>query len=398
MPWRSTSRPGAPPEMPHLPMSIPQELEALRPDVPPALFDATFRGACERLDRFVGALALELAATLDLPNGPPLTADAIVASRDWSPDGALALAWLLETLELYGAADRSPEGWALVCPAPSVPSAALRIEAERMIPAARPAYEVLSLCAGALPAVLRGEVRGEEALFSASTLGLWFEYFSNANPHYGPNNALAGVAAARATRHGTSVLEFGGGGGSAAEAILRALSDAGKPPARYVFTELQPAFLRRGTRAAWSSAPEGCELSAAKFDINLDPAEQGLEPASFDLVFGVNTLHLAHDLLGTLENLRVLLGPRGALVVGELVRPTPDAPVHLELPFTLLQEYRNAQPIPGIRSRPGFMSARGWVRALESAGFSQITVLPAQIERCAEVYPGFYSGAITARV
>ena len=53
--------------------------------------------------------------------------------------------------------------------------------------------------------------------------------------------------------------------------------------------------------------------------------------------------------------------------------------------------------IPGIRPRPGFMSARGWVRALEAAGFSEITVLPAQIERCAEIYPGFYSGAITAR-
>jgi len=44
------------------------------------------------------------------------------------------------------------------------------------------------------------------------------------------------------------------------------------------------------------------------------------------------------------------------------------------------------------------MSAHGWVRALEVAGFSEITVLPAQIERCAEIYPGFYSGAITARV
>jgi hypothetical protein len=53
--------------------------------------------------------------------------------------------------------------------------------------------------------------------------------------------------------------------------------------------------------------------------------------------------------------------------------------------------------IPGIRPRPGFMSARGWVRALEAAGFSEITVLPAQIERCAEIYPGSYSGAITAR-
>ena len=43
------------------------------------------------------------------------------------------------------------------------------------------------------------------------------------------------------------------------------------------------------------------------------------------------------------------------------------------------------------------MSARGWVHALDAAGFSGITVLPAQIERCAEICPGFYSGAITAR-
>ena len=32
----------------------------------------------------------------------------------------------------------------------------------------------------------------------------------------------------------------------------------------------------------------------------------------------------------------------------------------------------------------------------EAAGFSRVTVLPAQIERCAEIYPGFYAGAITA--
>jgi SAM-dependent methyltransferase len=384
--------------MPRLPMTIPAHLAELHPDVPPALFDATFRGACERLDGFVGALARELATTLELANGVPLTADGIVAARGCSPDGALAVRWLLETLELYGSAERSPEGWILTRTSPSVPSAALRLEAERNVPAARPAYEVLSLCADALPAVLRGEVRGEEALFSPSTLGLWFEYFSNANLHYGPNNALTGVAAARAAAAGAHVLEFGGGGGSAAEAVLAALVEAGRPPARYVFTELQPAFLRRGTRAARGAAPEGCELSAAKFDINLDPREQGLEPTSFDLIFGVNTLHLAHDLPRTLEDLRALLRPGGALVVGELVRPGMDAPVHLALPFTLLEAYRNTPPIPEVRTRPGFMSARGWFRALQKAGFSDVTVLPARIERCAEVYPGFYSGAITARV
>ncbi len=378
-------------------MTVPPEIARLHPDVPPSLFDATFRLACERLDRFVGALARELASSLELPGGQPVTPDSLITARQWSADGALALRWLLETLGLYGCADRTGEGWNVSEGAPAVPSAALRDQAERALPSVRPAYEVLALSAAALPAVLRGEKRGEDALFSVTTLGLWFEYFSNANPHYGPSNAITGVAAARAARVGAHVLEVGGGGGSAAEAVLAELTTAGRSPARYVFTELQPAFLRRGARTARGAVPPGCELATLRFDINLDPVEQGLEHGAFDLVFGVNTLHLARDPLTTLTHLRRLLRPGGVLVVGELLRPGPDAPVHLELPFTLLQEYRNTPPIEGIRSRPGFMGTRGWITALEAVGFSGITVLPAQIERCAAVYPGFYSGALTAR-
>jgi hypothetical protein len=43
------------------------------------------------------------------------------------------------------------------------------------------------------------------------------------------------------------------------------------------------------------------------------------------------------------------------------------------------------------------MSAGGWTRALEAAGFDGITVVPAQIERCTAIYPGFYCGALSAR-
>jgi len=378
-------------------MTIPSDIEAFHTDIPPGVFDEAFRHACERLDGYIGALALELAADLGLPVGEPLQLDALFTSRGWNHRGRLAVAWLLETLELYGHAERAAGGWRLAARGPEVGSVALREEAERLVPAARPAYEVLALSGAKLPAVLQGELRGEDALFGPTTLGLWFEYFSNANPHYSPSNAITGVAAARAASPGCSVLEFGGGGGSAAEAVLRALVETRKPPARYMFTELQPAFLRRGARAAQKALPPGCELASMRFDINLDPASQGLEAGKFDLAFGVNTLHLAHDLPGTLANLRGLLRPGGALIVGELLRPGQDAAVHLELPFTLLEAYRNAPLLPGIRPRPGFMSARGWIRALEAAGFSEITLLPAKIERCAEIYPGFYSGAITAR-
>ena len=383
--------------MPSLPMTIPRSLEALAPDLPAGVLDETFRAASERLDCYIGALIREMASALDLAAGEQPDPDRLVAERAWSDGGRLAVRWLVETLELYGLTEPTSGGWRLVPGPATAPAAELRAEAERLVPATAPAYEVLALCAAALPAMLRGELRGQDALFGPTTLSLWFDYFSNTNPHYALNNIIAGVAVARAAGTGARVLEVGGGGGSAAEAALAALTQAGKPPSGYVFTELQPAFLRRGTRAVQRVLPEGCEVRSLRFDINFDPAPQGLDGARFDVVFGVNTLHLAHDLTATLVNLRALLVPGGALIVGELLRPTPTAPVHLELPFTLLEEYGHVPLSEGIRERPGFMSASGWMRAFDAAGFSEIAVIPAQLERCASIYPGFYCGAVSAR-
>ncbi|OYV96651.1 MAG: hypothetical protein B7Z68_05290, partial [Acidobacteria bacterium 21-70-11] len=256
--------------MPRLPMTIPESLEALAPELPAGVLDETFRAASERLDHYIGALIREMASALDLASGEQPDPDRLVAERAWSDGGRLAVRWLVETLELYGLTEPTSGGWRLVPGPATAPAAELRAEAERLVPATAPAYEVLALCAAALPAVLRGELRGQDALFGPTTLGLWFDYFSNTNPHYALNNIIAGVAVARAAGTGTRVLEVGGGGGSAAEAALAALTRAGRPPSAYVFTELQPAFLRRGARAVQRALPDGCELRSLRFDINLD--------------------------------------------------------------------------------------------------------------------------------
>jgi hypothetical protein len=83
-------------------------------------------------------------------------------------------------------------------------------------------------------------------------------------------------------------------------------------------------------------------------------------------------------------------------VLGELVRPHPLAPVHLEIPFTLLEAYRKAPLDPHVRQRPGFISEAGWTRAFVDAGFVGVTVLPANLEHCVQLYPGFYCAALVA--
>ncbi len=380
-----------------LPMPLTRDLYVHTRDVPVEVFGEEFRAASERLDRFVGALVRRMGRDLGLEGRWLPGVSELLAGNGWSPDGHLAIEWLLETLELYGHASRTDGGWTVAAPLDGESPEEIRAEAVAAMPAAEPAYRVLELSAAALPTVLTGATRGEEALFGPSTLGLWFDYFSNSNPHYALNNRLVAVAAARAVASGARIFEVGGGGGSAAQAILAELVSENRPPSHYTFTELQPAFLRRGGRAVQAALPPGCTLATLRYDVNLDPAVQGVAVGQFDLVVAVNTVHLSQDVVAALAHLRSLLAPGGALVFGELVRPSPTAPVHLELPFTMLEAYRRAPNVEGIRERPGFISAAGWTRALRLAGFTEVTLLPAELDYCAQIDPGFYCAAITAR-
>ncbi len=377
--------------------NIASAVELLLGDIPHWVFPPSFAAACRDLDHYIGALATELAATLELDGGGPLHPDRLLADRAWSPDGHLALLWLLETLALYGRADRVDGGWRLR-PTHGTPTAAhVRDAALAAMPTAQPAYDVFHLAATSLPDVLAGTLSGESALFGIGAMGLWFDYFSNSNPLYEPCNAVTAVAVERAAGADATILEVGGGGGSAAEAILRRLESVGRPPSRYLFTEVHPAFLRRGSRTLNGSGLAVADaVEAARYDIDRDPSEQGIGDQRFDVVAAVNTLHLATDPVLALQRLGSLLAPGGTLVLGELVRPAGDRGVHLELPFTLLEAYRRAPLVDGIRTRPGFMTAAGWREGLARAGFDHVDLLPARLDECVAAYPGFYSVAITA--
>jgi SAM-dependent methyltransferase len=380
-----------------LPAPIPETIAELHPDLPDHIFTPAFKTACLILDRFVGALAVEIARDLGLEAGTTHSLDSLLAQRKWSDAGRPALRWLFETLTLYGHATPTADGWQLESLSLPTPSAAIESEALASCPHAAPAYEVLRIAAAALPAVLAGTSRGEDALFGARTLSLWFSYFSNENPHYAPANAICATAVARAVPGAARLLEVGGGGGSAGLAIAQELAARGKPPAFYLFTELQPAFLRRGARLLQPILGEHGTFVAKTYDINQDPGGLGIEEESLDAVVAVNTLHLASDLVLTLHRLSRLLRPGGALVLGEVMRPEHTGTVHLELPFALLDSYARVQLDENLRPRPGFLTVRQWQRALEGAGLHEITVLPAAIQRCAELYPGFYAGAVMGR-
>ena len=244
------------------------------------------------------------------------------------------------------------------------------------------------------PAFFAGTKCGEEILFAPNRLPLWIRYFSNDNGLYAINNTLGAEILARSVPAGAEILEVGGGCGSAAEAALRRLqSDV----ARYRFTEIVPAFARRGERAARAAASPATVVEAARLDMTRPWADQGVPPGSFDAVYSVNCFHVAPDLGFVLAEANAALKRGGAVVVSECIRPSVhDRPTYVEFIFDFLESFTNVTTDPLLRPTHGFLTPDAWRRSFVAAGFPIVEVVP-DVDRLARHYPDFFVGAVVAR-
>jgi len=261
-----------------------------------------------------------------------------------------------------------------------------------------PSYVLAETVAQAYPAFLRGEVSGEEVLFSPRRLRLWIDYFSNANRLYAVNNHVGALAVEQWLPHdGGVLLELGGGLGSGALAVLERLEMAGRLDAirEYRFTEFVPAFLRRGQQALRARYPERSSLIFGALDMNRPFVDQGIAPESVTVIYAVNTLHVAHDLDFTLGEVRRALEPGGQLILSECVRPQPRQPIYTEFVFNLTETFRSPRLHPVYRPYGGFLTPEQWRAAIEAAGFTDVRFLP-DIALVREHVPDFLVAAIGA--
>ena len=204
-----------------------------------------------------------------------------------------------------------------------------------------------------VPEFLRGEKTGEDILFAPDRLALWFDYFSNDNLLYAINNRLGAEAVARAlpAARPATLVEIGGGSGSAALAVAERLAREAPLPriGRYVFTEIVPTFLRRAERTIRGRFPD-LPAEFVRLDMDRDFVEQGVDAGIADVVYAVNTIHIAHDLAATLARVRETLKPGGIAVFSECVRPFPGQPIYVEFVFNFLENFTGVATDP--RTRP----------------------------------------------
>jgi SAM-dependent methyltransferase len=393
---------------PFEPEPRPRGLEPWLGEVPDSLFDDRIYAACELLDRYATELALDLVGALGLeaPLAAGASAAAIVEARGFDPAFRPALARLLDRLAGAGFLERDDERGDAApryrlagperAPLPAGETAGLREIARELAPEIASTLSLFDAAAAAYPLVARGEAAGEELLLAPARVQLWLDYFSNENPVYALSNRIAAVAAAhRLPAAGPiRILEVGAGAGSAALALLEELERAGQlgRVELYDATEPSPFFRRRGERALRSRFP-GVPLVSRALDLDL-PFET--DPRSYHLAFGVNVLHVAHDLGAALARLREALVPGGALVAGECFRLFPGQAVPADLVFQLFRSFTEVEVEARYRPEHGFLSPERWRAAFAAAGLGRVAVVP-DLERIRERYPRFFAGAVCGR-
>jgi SAM-dependent methyltransferase len=367
------------------------------------LFSRNFVVCCEWFDRFTTEVAGRDLRRLGLDEQfeEPRTPEEALARLGYSARAAVSLRWMLEKLtdEGFVQAERSPTAtrFRRLLPLPSDPSESKQ-RALAIDPSCSPGFTAVETLSESIVEYFRGEKSGEDILFSPARLSLWFDYFNNANLLYAVNNTLGAEATVRvlpSTRPAV-VLELGGGAGSAALALLERLDREGELAriGKYVFTEPVPTFLRRGERALKQRLPS-VALTAQKLDMNLPLAKQGIVPESIDLVYAVNTIHVARDLPVTLGEVFRALRPGGHAVFSECIRPTAGQPIYVEFIFNFLENFVNVQLDPEIRPTHGFLTPQNWRAALTRAGFTGVQLIP-DVEALTKDFPHFFVAAITA--
>jgi len=255
--------------------------------------------------------------------------------------------------------------WRVVSEPAQADASAMLAKLLEDFPAVAVEAEMTARCGERLAEALTGKIDPMDLLFPGGSLEATERLYAE-TPSFRIFNTLVAETVADAARlhaearHTPRILEIGAGTGGTTSKVLPLLADTG---VRYVFTDVSPLFLER---ARAKLADYGC-VDYRLLDIGRDPAEQGYEDASFDIVVASNVLHATPDLGRTLEHVRRLLAPGGLLVLLEGVREQRfgDLTVGMTDGWWCFTDTE-------VRPRYPLLSRSGWVNQLERHGFEQV--------------------------
>ncbi|OAQ57609.1 polyketide synthase [Pochonia chlamydosporia 170] len=167
-----------------------------------------------------------------------------------------------------------------------------------------------------LPQILRGEISPLEVLMAGDFLNNFYKFGLGTKAQYTQMSWYIDMMAHK--NPNMKILEIGAGTASSTLPILEKLGGANGTAPRfssYTFTDISVGYFEK---AKTKLAPWLTFIDFAKLNIEEDPADQGFEEGSYDLIVASNVLHATHSISKTLENTRKMLKPTGKLVMTEV--------------------------------------------------------------------------------
>ncbi|MDX2205389.1 MAG: SDR family NAD(P)-dependent oxidoreductase [Hyphomicrobiaceae bacterium] len=302
--------------------------------------------------------------------GETVTAASLAGRLSILPRHGRLFSRLLHILGEAGYLEPMGEAWRVVRPLPVPDAAAGHSRLAAACPAGAEAeLELTRRVARALAPALRGAVDPMQLLFPGGSLETAERIYRD-SPTARVFNGLmaevvAGLAPARAQGRVLRILEIGGGTGGSTAHILPRLPDGAFA---YTFTDVGPAFVANA-RARFGSRPG---MRFETFDLERDPAAQGLAERSFDLIIAANVIHATADLRRTLARVRGLLADGGVLAMLEVT--APQRWFDLTVGFT---EGWWAFTDRDLRPDYPTMPRSRWQHLLAATGFDAVSALPA---------------------
>jgi acyl transferase domain-containing protein/acyl carrier protein len=178
------------------------------------------------------------------------------------------------------------------------------------------------------------------------------------------------------------ILEVGGGTGTLTALLVPVLMDEN---VEYHFTDVGKAFVMRAEQEALRHG-----LTFMKFgllDITKDPASQGYDEYSFDVVVGLDVVHVARRIDEAVRNLSRLVAPNGLIGLVETVRAQRwDSMVE-----GLTREWWHFEDAE-VRTDSPLLGLPDWERVLRRHGFSNVRGYPGDEARRASSDSGLVVG------
>ncbi|KAL8719989.1 MAG: hypothetical protein Q9225_003081 [Loekoesia sp. 1 TL-2023] len=228
---------------------------------------------------------------------------------------------------------------------------------------------LIKTCGNNLERILAGEVNAHELLFNQQLMSKVLHGSLLAVPY---SRVAAYVDLLGHKKPHQRIIEIGAGDGAMTEVILASLASSDQETGgvtirrfgHYAYTDWSPAFLEE-VKERYQRFSE-C-ISYKTLSIDADPASQGFESESFDVVICRLFLYPSSKVETIVRNMRQLLKPGGNLV---LVEPTKPDCLWLSFVFGLLPGWWS--DVQDNQISGPVLSGADWHVLLTKVGFSSM--------------------------